>query len=57
LPARPPEADAREEPHVPKLEVNDATVEGLTKILARQFWGTLVVRDELAVYRTRFPGR
>ena len=48
FPARPPEADAGEEPHVPKLEVNDATVEGLTKILARQVRGTLVVRDELA---------
>ena len=48
LPPRPPEADAGEEPHIPKLEVNDATVEGLTKILARQARGTLVVRDELA---------
>ncbi len=48
LPSRPPAADAGEEPHMPKLEVNDATVEGLTKILARQARGTLVVRDELA---------
>ena len=48
LPARPPEADPGEEPHIPRLEVNDATVEGLTKILERQPRGTLVVRDELA---------
>ena len=31
---------------MPKLEVNDATVEGLTKILAPAGAGMLVVRDE-----------
>ena len=48
LPTYPAEADAGDEPLGPVLEINDATVEGLTKFLARQQRGTLVVRDELA---------
>ena len=48
LPTYPAEADAGDEPLVTVLEIDDATVEGLTKFLARQQRGTLVVRDELA---------
>jgi hypothetical protein len=47
-PPKPKAADAGPEPHIPRLAVNDATVERLAVILAKQPRGTLAVRDELA---------
>lgn len=47
-PDRPKEADAGPAPHVPRLVVNDGTIERLGAILARQPRGTLQMRDELA---------
>lgn len=47
-PGRPKEADAGAAPHLPRLVVNDATIERLGAILARQPRGTLQMRDELA---------
>jgi hypothetical protein len=47
-PDRPRDADAGPAPHVPRLVVNDATIERLGAILARQPRGTLQMRDELA---------
>lgn len=47
-PDRPKEADAGPAPHVPRLVVNDGTIERLGDILARQPRGTLQMRDELA---------
>lgn len=47
-PAKPREADAGPAPHVPRLVVNDGTIERLGAILARQPRGTLQMRDELA---------
>ncbi|MGM0583465.1 MAG: DUF3987 domain-containing protein [Pseudomonadota bacterium] len=47
-PTKPDAADAGPEPHVPRLSVNDATVERLSVILERQPRGVLAMRDELA---------
>ena len=47
-PPRPPEAIPPEEPHIPRLTVNDVTTEALGAMLGRQPRGTLMVRDELA---------
>ena len=47
-PVRPKEADAGREPHIPRLVVNDGTIERLGAILERQPRGTLQMRDELA---------
>ena len=47
-PPRPSEAIPSEEPHIPRLTVNDVTTEVLGVILGRQPRGTLMVRDELA---------
>jgi hypothetical protein len=47
-PERPAGCDAGPPPHVPRLVVNDATIERLGAILARQPRGTLQMRDELA---------
>ena len=47
-PPRPSEAIPPEEPHIPRLTVNDVTTEVLGVILGRQPRGTLMVRDELA---------
>lgn len=47
-PARPQEADAGPLPHVPRLVVNDGTIERLGAILQWQPRGTLQMRDELA---------
>jgi hypothetical protein len=48
LPSKPTEADAGPAPHLPRLVVNDITVERLGVIVARQPRGTLQMRDELA---------
>ena len=45
-------AAASDEPHVPRLFVNDATVERLGVILAAQPRGGLLIRDELAGWLT-----
>ena len=47
-PPRPSGAIPPEEPHIPRLTVNDVTTEVLGVILGRQPRGTLMVRDELA---------
>ncbi len=47
-PDRPGDCDAGQPPHVPRLVVNDGTIERLGAILARQPRGTLQMRDELA---------
>jgi len=47
-PDRPKEADAGPPPHIPRLVVNDGTIERLGAILANQPRGTLQMRDELA---------
>jgi len=47
-PARPREADAGLSPHVPRLVVNDTTIERLGALLANQPRGILQMRDELA---------
>jgi hypothetical protein len=47
-PERPTGCDAGPRPHVPRLVVNDGTIERLGAILARQPRGTLQMRDELA---------
>ena len=47
-PPRPREADTGEKPHMPRLIVNDATVERLGVICAAQPKGALQMRDELA---------
>ena len=47
-PSRPEGADPGDEPHLPRLVVNDATIEKLGAILARQPRGCLQLRDELA---------
>lgn len=47
-PDRPKECDAGPPPHVPRLVVNDGTIERLGAILAQQPRGTLQMRDELA---------
>jgi hypothetical protein len=47
-PPRPAEADAGPAPHVPRLAVNDASIERLCVIGERQPRGVLQVRDELA---------
>jgi hypothetical protein len=47
-PDRPKAADAGPPPHVPRLVVNDGTIERLGAILAQQPRGTLQMRDELA---------
>ena len=49
-PSRP--AAVSDEPHVPRLFVNDATVERLGVILAGQPRGGLLIRDELAGWLT-----
>jgi hypothetical protein len=48
VPPKPPEADAGPAPHVPRLAVNDCTIERLGVIAERQPRGVLQVRDELA---------
>lgn len=47
-PERPQDCDAGLPPHIPRLVVNDGTIERLGAILARQPRGTLQMRDELA---------
>lgn len=47
-PNRPKEMDLDPKPHVPRLIVQDSTVERLADILAQQPRGALQVRDELA---------
>ncbi|SMD05101.1 YfjI family protein [Primorskyibacter flagellatus] len=47
-PKRPEEANAGTSPHVPRLVINDATIERLGVILAQQPRGVLQLRDELA---------
>ena len=47
-PKRPKTADAGSPPHIPRLVVNDATIERLGAILANQPRGILQMRDELA---------
>ncbi len=47
-PPRPLEAIPPEEPHIPRLTINDVTTEALGAMLGRQPRGTLMVRDELA---------
>jgi hypothetical protein len=47
-PERPDGCDAGPPPHIPRLVVNDGTIERLGAILARQPRGTLQMRDELA---------
>lgn len=47
-PERPSECDAGLPPHIPRLVVNDATIERLGAILANQPRGALQMRDELA---------
>jgi hypothetical protein len=47
-PPRPPEADPGPAPHVPRLAVNDCTLERLGVICERQPRGLLQARDELA---------
>ena len=47
-PERPKEADAGPPPHIPRLVVNDGTIERLGAILANQPRGILQMRDELA---------
>lgn len=58
-PKRPKEAGAGPSPHVPRLVVNDATIERLGVILANQPRGFLQMRDELAGWlegMTRYSG-
>lgn len=45
---RPTGCDAGPPPHIPRLVVNDGTIERLGAILAKQPRGTLQMRDELA---------
>lgn len=47
-PEKPKEANAGPEPHIPRLVVNDSTIERLAVILANQPRGILQMRDELA---------
>lgn len=47
-PERPEGADSGPAPHIPRLVVNDGTIERLGAIVARQPRGTLQMRDELA---------
>lgn len=47
-PDRPKEADLGPPPHIPRLVVNDGTIERLGAILANQPRGILQMRDELA---------
>lgn len=47
-PERPSECDAGLQPHIPRLVVNDTTIERLGTILSNQPRGTLQMRDELA---------
>lgn len=47
-PERSQSCDAGSPPHIPRLVVNDGTIERLGAILARQPRGTLQMRDELA---------
>ncbi|MGY6535542.1 MAG: DUF3987 domain-containing protein [Pararhodobacter sp.] len=47
-PDRPASCDAGPPPHIPRLVVNDGTIERLGAILDRQPRGTLQMRDELA---------
>jgi len=47
-PDRPKGCDIGPPPHIPRLVVNDGTIERLGAILARQPRGTLQMRDELA---------
>ena len=47
-PDRPKEADPGVKPHIPRLVVNDSTVEQMGVILANQPRGILQMRDELA---------
>ena len=47
-PERPDGCDAGPPPHIPRLVVNDGTIERLGAILARQPRGTIQMRDELA---------
>ena len=52
VPERPDECEAGPPPHVPRLVVNDATIERLGAILALQPRGILQLRDELAGWLT-----
>lgn len=58
-PIKPSEACIGPEPHLPRLVVNDGTIERLAAILSRQPRGTLQMRDELAGWlegMTRYSG-
>ena len=51
-PDRPSGCDIGPPPHIPRLVVNDGTIERLGALLARQSRGTLQMRDELAGWLT-----
>jgi len=58
-PDRPTGCDVGPPPHIPRLVVNDGTIERLGAILAEQPRGTLQMRDELAGWlegMTRYTG-
>ncbi len=54
-PERPKKADAGPLPHIPRLMVNDGTIERLGAILANQPRGILQMRDELAGWLEGMP--
>lgn len=47
-PEKPAEADAGPEPHIPRLIVNDVTIERLADLVSKQPRGILAMRDELS---------
>ncbi len=47
-PEKPTVADPGPEPHIPRLIVDDVTIERLADLIAKQPRGTLAMRDELA---------
>lgn len=53
-PTRPAEADAGPSPHIPRLVVQDTTIEKLGETLSEQAKGALVFRDELAGWLQSF---
>lgn len=53
-PTRPAEADVGPPPHLPRLAVQDVTIEKLGEILSEQSKGALVFRDELAGWLQTF---
>lgn len=58
-PAKPGNAEPGPEPHQPRLRINDATIEKLAALAARQPRGLLSLRDELSGWlgnMTRYAG-